>query len=187
MRLKPEEIKKLATHAIDLMLKDKSVTNKTSRGALIDAVVAVLQHHFEEERQLDLKAEALYKTNSDNFQGLDKGKAMSRIRNQLAQENNFVLSGGSEGRFSQDKIYHMAHLADDKLYNDDLVDFADEDEGIKFFKRTFVDYFQLETQVEEKVRKKIQSLGNAPFEGSREWEVLFRKYREEELQRIGHS
>ncbi len=187
MRLKPDEIKKLATHAIDLMLKERGIKPKTTRNALIDAAFAVLNHHFDDERRLDTDAEALYKQNSEEFQGLDKGKAMNRIRQQLATEREFVLSGGNEGRFSQDKIIHMAHLVDDKLYDDDLVDFEDEDDGIRFFKKVLMNYFARESEVEEKVRKKIQSLANAPFERSRDWDVLYRKYLEEELSRMGHS
>jgi hypothetical protein len=187
MRLKPDEIKKLAQHSIDNLLKEKSVKAKVPRGALIDAVVAVLGHHFEEERKLDSDAENLYRQNSDQFEGLDKGKAMGRIRQQLASERDFVLSGGSEGRFSQDKLIHLSHLIDDKLYDDDLVDFEDEDEGIRFFKKLVQQYFARENEAEEKARKKILSLVNAPFEGSREWDVLFRKYLEEELKRMGHS
>jgi len=158
-----------------------------ARGSLIDALVAVLGQHFEEERKLESDAENLYRQSADQFEGVDKGKAMSRIRQQLATERDFVLSGGSEGRFSPDKLIHIAHLMDDKLYDDDLVDFSDEDEGIRFFKKLVQNYFGREAEAEEKARKKILSLANAPFEGSREWDVLFRKYLEEELRRMGHS
>ena len=187
MRLKPDEIKKLAQHSIDSLLKEKGVTAKVSRGSLIDAVVGVLTHHFEDERKLEADAESLYRQSADQFEGLDKSKAMSRIRQQLATERDFVLSGAPDGRFSQDKLIHVAHLIDDKLYDDDLVDFPDEDDGIRFFKKLVQAYFARESDAEEKARKKVQSLANAPFEGSREWDVLFRKYLEEELRRMGHS
>ncbi len=146
-----------------------------------------MTHHFEIERQIEQKAEQLYQEQAGAMASLEKGKALGMIRRQLADEKKFVLSGGNEGRFSQDKLNVMAHLIDDKLYNDDLVDFVDEDEGIKFFKRILNLYFGKENEIDEKVRKKIQSMGNAPFEGSREWDVLFRKFREEELRRINHG
>ncbi len=187
MRLRPEECKKLATHAADLMLKDSTVTLRIKREALIDTIFNVLAHHFEQERQIDMKADALFKERSETLGQMDRGKAMAMIKKQLAQENDFVLSGGQEGRFSQDKLIHMAHIVDEKLFDDDLCDFKDEDEGAKFFKKVFMQYFGEENAVDERVRKKIASLANAPFEGSREWDVLFKKYREEELRRMNHT
>lgn len=187
MRLRPEETKKLASHTADLMLKDSSIKLKLKREALVDTIYQVLAHHFEEERLIDTKAEALFKEQSEAMGKMDRGKALNMIRKQLAEEKDFVLSGGPEGRFSQDKLIHMAHLVDDKLYNDDLVDFPDEDDGIKFFKKTFVNYFGQENALDDRVRKKIASLSNAPFEGSREWDVLFKKYKEEELRRMNHT
>ncbi len=92
MRLKPDEIKKLAQHSIDNLLKEKSVKAKVARGALIDAVVAVLGHHFEEERKLDSDAENLYRQNSGQFEGLDKGKARGEFgSNWLQNEILFCL------------------------------------------------------------------------------------------------
>lgn len=73
----------------------------------------------------------------------------------------------------------------DRLYDDDLLDFPDEDDGPKFVKKVFLQYFGQEDQAVEKVRKKIQSMGNAPLEGSRDWDVLYRKFLEEELRRLG--
>lgn len=118
---------------------------------------------------------------------VEKGKALMMIRKQIAKETDFVLSGGPEGRFSEDKLYHLAHLVGDKLFDDDLMDFPDEDDGPKFFKKVFIEYFGKEDALDEKVRKKIQSQANAPFEGSRDWDVLFKKYKEEELRRLGHG
>lgn len=187
VRLKPEESKKLAVHVSEAIASDKSVKIKIPRPQLTSTIENVLSHHFEIERQIELKADQLYQEQVGEMGGLEKGKALGMIRRQLADEKKFVLSGGNEGRFSQDKLNVMAHLIDDKLYDDDLVDFEDEDEGIKFFKRILNLYFGKENEIDDKVRRKIQTMGNAPFEGSREWDVLFRKFREEELRRINHG
>jgi hypothetical protein len=187
MRLSPDECKKLATHAGNLILADQANVFKVPKPKIFEAIESALRVHFEEERQIEEKAQKLYQERASEFEGLQPAKALGRIRAQLAQETDFVLSGGMEGRFTADKISHIAHLAADKLYDDDLMDFPDEDDGPKFMKKIFMEYFAQESSVEDKVRKKIQSLSNAPFEGSREWDILFRKYKEEELKRLGHQ
>lgn len=187
MRLKPEETKKLATHTADLLLKDKDVVVKIQRPQLLDTLYNVLHSHFEEERLIDVKSDELFKERAESVGSMDRAKALLMIKKQLAKEKNFILSGGNEGRFSQDKLNHLSHLCADKVYDDDLIDFKDEDEGVRYFKRVFNQYFALENQLDEKVRKKILSQANPPFEGSRDWDVLFKKYREEELKRMNHS
>lgn len=187
MRLKPEESKRLADHLFHQILQEKTVVLKAQRQLIRETIEKVLLHHFEEEHQIDKTAERLYQEEGASHGAMDRGKAIQMIRKQLAQEKDFILSGGMEGRFSEDKISHMAHLVADQLYDDDLLDFKDEDEGPQFCKRVFTKYFGDENQAAERARKKIASMSNAPFEGSRDWEVLYRKFYEEEMKRLGHQ
>lgn len=186
MRLKPEESKKLAQHLTNEIVNEKTVTLKTTRQKIQDTIEKVLFHHFEGERQIEELANRLYADRAVEQGSMDKGKAMMMIRKQIAKERDFILSGGGDARFSEDKISHIAHLVADKLFDDDLLDFKDEDEGPQFTKRVFTAYFNKETEIHEKVRKKILSMSNPPFEGSRDWEILFRKFTEEEMRRIAH-
>jgi hypothetical protein len=187
MRLKPEESRKLAAHLSHLILNDQTVTLKTQRNRIQETIEKVLLHHFEEELALEREAERLYLEQASSMGAMDKGKALQMIRKQLAMDRDFVLSGAQGARFSDDKILHLAHLVGDRLYDDDLLDFKDEDEGPKFIKKVFSQYFQRENEISDRVRKKIASLSNPPFEGSRDWDVLYRKYYEEELKRLGHT
>lgn len=186
MRLKPDECRKLAVHTTEKIFADPNNQFKVSKSEILKSIESVLKTHFDEEAQIEKRAEELLKQRASEFEGIQPHRALQMIKRQLAEDSGFVLSGGGDQRFSPDKISHMAHLVADKLYDDDLMDFVDEDEGARFIKRVFEGYFRAEDQVNEKVRKKILSLANPPFEGSREWEVLFRKYREEELRRINH-
>ena len=185
MRLKPEEIKRLAQHLTNLIFEDKSITLKAERKKINDTIDSELTHHFEEERQIETEADTLLKERESEFSLNDRPKAMHRIRKQLAEQKKFILSGGADTRFSEDKIYHFSHLVADRLYDDDLMDFRDEDEGPKFVKKVFLNYFHQEDEAGDKARKKILSMGNAPFEGSRDWDILYRKFLEEELRRLG--
>lgn len=187
MRLKPEEVKKLANHCGNQVLADKKNVFKVPRAKIFEAIEQVLFHHFEEERRIEEEAEKLFNEKQDDYANIQKPKAVGLIKNMIAKEKDFILSGGHEGRMSADKKSHMAHLVADKLYDDDLMDFPDEDDGPKFFKEVINKYFALEDQIDEKVRSKINSLSNPPHEHSKEWEVLFKKYAEEEKRRMGHE
>lgn len=83
-------------------------------------------------------------------------------------------------RLSEDRISHLAHLILDGLRKDELADFPSEGRALAATKRVLRDFFGPEERLDEAVRKKIQSLSRHVPPGSREWEVLYRKYLEEE-------
>ncbi len=75
----------------------------------------------------------------------------------------------------------MSHLMLDRIWKDDLVDFVDENRALKEVKRVITGYFQIEDDVDGAARNKIRSLSRYVPEGSREWDILYKKYYEEEL------
>lgn len=84
---------------------------------------------------------------------------------------------------SDDRRSHFAHLITDNLYDDDLVDFADDSQALRAAKDG-IDNFCREFEVlDETVRSKIRSLKRTVIEGSPEWETLYKKYYDEEMQR----
>ncbi|PIR22815.1 MAG: hypothetical protein COV44_06560 [Deltaproteobacteria bacterium CG11_big_fil_rev_8_21_14_0_20_45_16] len=187
MRLKPEEIKLLATNCGNKVLEDSKNTFKVPRAKIFEAIETVLREHFEEERRIEDQAQKLLSDRAHEYEGIQKSKAIYMIKNQIAKEKDFILSGSSQGRMSADKISHMGHLIADKLYDDDLMDFPDEDDGPKFFKQVLKAFFEQEDAIDEKVRKKISTLSSPPLEQSRDWEILYKKYSEEEKKRMGHE
>ena len=86
-------------------------------------------------------------------------------------------------RLSDSRISHLAHLVIDGLWKNDLVDFPNEGRALAEAKRVLHEFFQQEDQVDDRVRKKIQSLSRSVPPGSREWDVLYRKYFEEEMRK----
>src|SRR5262245_47131941 len=86
-------------------------------------------------------------------------------------------------RLSEERITHIAHLICDRLYKDDLVDYPNDDEALKLIKKTLLDYLQIDDQIDDEVRRKITSLNRGVSEASREWEILYKKYYEEEAQK----
>jgi hypothetical protein len=86
-------------------------------------------------------------------------------------------------RLSENRISHMAHLIMDGLRRDNLADFSNEGRTLAETKQVLNEFFQHEDKLEEVVRQKIQTLSRPVPPGSREWDILFRKYYEEELRK----
>ncbi|VAV84469.1 hypothetical protein MNBD_DELTA01-1097 [hydrothermal vent metagenome] len=83
-------------------------------------------------------------------------------------------------KLSEDRISHLSHLVCDGIWQDDLVDYTNENEALKEIKRTITRYLSLGDEADEAARAKIHSLSKDVPEGSPEWDILYRKYLEEE-------
>ena len=87
-------------------------------------------------------------------------------------------------RLSEDRIYHLSHLVQDMLIRNRKIDILETEERVlREVKRTIADELKFEDEADEAARRTIQSLSRRVPEGSREWDVLYRKYREEEMNR----
>jgi uncharacterized protein len=87
-------------------------------------------------------------------------------------------------RLSEDRIYHLSHLIQDKVVQDRRVDVIQAEERLlREIRRTITAELQFEDEADAAARRTIRSLSRAVPEGSREWDVLYRKYFEEELNR----
>lgn len=71
----------------------------------------------------------------------------------------------------------------DSLRKDMLADFPNQGRALAETKQVLNEFFQLEDQLEDSVRQKIQSLSRHVPPGSREWDILFRKYYEEAMRK----
>lgn len=86
-------------------------------------------------------------------------------------------------RLTDDRISHIAHLVTDGIWKDDLVDFKDDDKALVEIKKAITDYLKVEDEADSLARNKIRSLSRDVPEGSREWDILYKKYFEEEISR----
>ncbi len=86
---------------------------------------------------------------------------------------------------SEDRQSHLAHLVTDGVWNDDLVDFTDEDQALRIAKQAIAEYVKVDTDIDERARAKVASLKRNVMEGSPEWDVMYRKYYEEERGKSG--
>ena len=87
-------------------------------------------------------------------------------------------------RLSEDRISHISHLVLNMLVQDRHVNALQPEERLlREIKRTITAELQLEDEAGAAARRTIQSLSRRVPEGSPEWDVLYRKYMDEEMRR----
>jgi hypothetical protein len=88
---------------------------------------------------------------------------------------------------SEDRQSHWAHLLTDQVWHDDLVDYSDEDQALKVAKQAIAQFVKEHEEIDEKAKAKVASLKRGVVEGSPEWDIMYRKYYEEERNKRGQS
>jgi hypothetical protein len=86
---------------------------------------------------------------------------------------------------SDERLSYLARKVFDRLYDEDWVDFQDEDAGLRLIKRAMEKWLQQENDIDKIVVQKIASLKRSIPPHSPEWEVLYEKYASEERSRRG--
>jgi hypothetical protein len=71
----------------------------------------------------------------------------------------------------------------DGLRKDKLADFPQERRALAETKEVLSEFFHRDDELDVLVRHKIQSLSRPVPVGSREWDILYRKYYEEEMRK----
>jgi len=89
-------------------------------------------------------------------------------------------------KLSREKINCLARLVLDSLFENDQVEFLDEPNEIRLtIVRAIEEELKLYDSINQKAVVKISSQKKSIEEGSREWEILYRKYYNEELSKLG--
>ena len=87
-------------------------------------------------------------------------------------------------KLSREKVVHLSHLILNYMNHDEEIEFFAEPSEIRqeIFKM-ISDEMKADEAIDALVRRKIETQKRAIVEGSDEWEVLYRKYYEEESSR----
>ena len=89
-------------------------------------------------------------------------------------------------RLSREKVNFLARQILDFLFENDEVDFLFEPNEIRLsVVKTLEEELKLYDLIDKKAIEKIQSQKKAIEEGSREWEILYRKYYNDEISKLG--
>jgi hypothetical protein len=89
-------------------------------------------------------------------------------------------------RISRDKLNKLAHVVADTLAEIDACDFLEDRNTIRQESRKILEKLLLEeTRIDQAARLKIASQRRIIPEGSQEWDILYRKYYNEEVKKLG--
>ena len=89
-------------------------------------------------------------------------------------------------RISREKINRLAHAIADTLAETDSVDFIEDRNTIRLEARRVLEGLMVEeAKIDAAARQKIESQRRTILEGSQEWDILYRKYYNEEVKKLG--
>jgi hypothetical protein len=97
-----------------------------------------------------------------------------------------VQPPGSPFRISREKLNKLAHAVADSLASMDNVEFLEDRNTIRVETRTALEKLLAEeAKIDAAARQKIESQRRTILEGSQEWDILYRKYYNEEVRKLG--
>jgi uncharacterized protein len=89
-------------------------------------------------------------------------------------------------RVNRDKANKVAHVVTDALASTDEVDFVEDRNTIRLEVRKILeDLLNQEERIDKSARQKIETQKRTILEGSQEWDILYRKYYNEEVKKLG--
>ncbi len=88
---------------------------------------------------------------------------------------------------SEDRVGYLARIVVDGIWNDDLVDYVDDDAALRAAKKGLNEFVKTVQEVDKTVQAKVASLKRGVPEGSPEWDIMYSKYFEEEMKRRGND
>jgi len=89
-------------------------------------------------------------------------------------------------RVSRDKVNKVAHVVSDALAEMEQVDFLEDRNSIRLeIRRLMEELLNQESKIDQAARQKIESQKRTILEGSQEWDILYRKYYNEEVKKLG--
>ena len=89
-------------------------------------------------------------------------------------------------RVSRDKVNKVAHVVTDALAEMGEVEFLEDRNTLRLEVRKILeDLLNQEEKIDLAARHKIENQKRTILEGSQEWDILYRKYYNEEVKKLG--
>ena len=89
-------------------------------------------------------------------------------------------------RLSRDKMNKLAHTITDALAEMQELEFVEDRNTIRQeVRRLLEELLRAEARIDASARQKIESQRRTILEGTQEWDILYRKYYNEEVKRLG--
>jgi uncharacterized protein len=89
-------------------------------------------------------------------------------------------------RVNRDKANKVAHVITDALAEMNEVEFLEDRNTIRLEVRKILEeLLNQEAKIDQSARQKIEGQKRTILEGSQEWDILYRKYYNEEVKKLG--
>ena len=89
-------------------------------------------------------------------------------------------------RLSRDKMNKLAHTITDALAEMQELEFVEDRNTIRMETRKILEeLFNQESRIDAAARQKIERQKRTIMEGTQEWDILYRKYYNEEVKKLG--
>jgi len=89
-------------------------------------------------------------------------------------------------RLSRDKVNKLAHTVADSLADLNEVEFLEDRNTIRMeARRILEELLAAEEKIDLAARQKIETQKRTIIQGSQEWDILYRKYYNEEVKKLG--
>ena len=89
-------------------------------------------------------------------------------------------------RLSRDKVNVLARAVSEGLAQMENVDFIEDKNSIRLeVRRLLEELLAQEAKIDQSARQKIESQKRTIIEGSQEWDIMYRKYYNEEVKKLG--
>lgn len=176
MRLNADQIERLSHRIIQQLIAQHLAELKGTESKISDTIGGILQDFQATAVAIESQVHKLMGQYAGQIEAgrIDTQQMYGMIRKQVAKEKKFELD-------PEEQINVLSHRIHNRLYDDDLLDYLDEDKALRMIKQALNSTLRAEDELDQRVRDKIQSLKRAVPEGSPEWQALYQRYMDEEL------
>ena len=113
------------------------------------------------------------------FYDVDRKELFGMMKRKLAEEDGFILN-------KTDRLNNLAHMIVDELWDNELIDYEINDGKMKNIVFNSMNSFIKDKKaIEDIVYEKLRNYKKELVPGSEEWEIVFTKLYEQELNKRG--
>jgi len=185
MRLTKNQIEHLAYIILKNLTKEGKILAE-DKTRLLEEITSLILEEFQKEDKLDQEVREILSKHMDKIrkENIEYQTLFRMIKTKLAKEKNLVLS--LSNRLSREKINFFSRQILTALNKNEQVEFLDDPNEIRLIVvQSIEEEIRLYESLDKKAVDKIQSQKKPIEEGSREWDILYRKYYNEELAKLG--
>ncbi|MBI4460536.1 MAG: DUF507 family protein [Acidobacteria bacterium] len=191
MALAKEYVGYLAAQLAQRLAKSGKV-NVLNKAAVSEKVQQALQDDFAQEERLNQEVREYLDKYIDQIRrdAISYQEMYKLVKKELMKKHRIVSSSrpDKEGsKLSREKVLQLSHrMIQDIAAMPQQIELLDEKNEVRLeIVRLLQALLQEEYRMDQGVREKIRSQKREIVEGSDEWDILFRKYYQEELRKLG--